>query len=154
MNYLSISPDNKILKLSNTSGSVLRKFRILYVLSSGYSQSASLLAHNRITAPQFIRRSLHSSWYKQVPTHCLLLFATSAGDLLDSVKINRLHLMNHPILPPNSPAIIILWNPMIVNTFPPRKNFVCTQNFKTHIFSHCQCTAQKNNSFCVHLQDT
>ena len=29
--------------------------------SSGYSQSASLLAHNRITAPQFIRRSLHSS---------------------------------------------------------------------------------------------
>ena len=29
--------------------------------SSGYSQSASLLAHNRITASQFIRRSLHSS---------------------------------------------------------------------------------------------
>ena len=81
-----IIPDNKILNLSNTSGSVLRKFRILYVLSSGYSQSASLLAHNRITAPQFIRRSLHSSWYKQVPTHCLLLFATPAGDLLDSVK--------------------------------------------------------------------
>ena len=81
-----IIPDNKILNLSNTSGSVLRKFRILYVLSSGYSQSASLLAHNRITAPQFIRRSLHSSWYKQVPTHCLLLFAIEAGDLLDSVK--------------------------------------------------------------------
>ena len=55
--------------------------------SSRYSQSASLLAHNRITAPQFIRRSLHSSWYKQVPTHCLLLFAMEAGDLLDSVKI-------------------------------------------------------------------
>ena len=55
--------------------------------SSGYSQSASLLAHNRITAPQFIRRILHSSWYKQVPTHCLLLFAIEAGDLLDSVKI-------------------------------------------------------------------
>ena len=81
-----IIPDNKILNLSNTSGSVLRKFRILYVLPSGYSQSASLLAHNRITAPQFIRRSLHSSWYKQVPTHCLLLFAIEAGDLLDSVK--------------------------------------------------------------------
>ena len=81
-----IIPDNKILNLSNTSGSVLRKFRILYVLSSGYSQSASLLAHNRITAPQFIKRSLHSSWYKQVPTHCLLLFAIEAGDLLDSVK--------------------------------------------------------------------
>ena len=81
-----IIPDNKILNLSNTSGSVLRKFRILYVLSSGYSQSASLLAHNRITALQFIRRSLHSSWYKQVPIHCLLLFAIEAGDLLDSVK--------------------------------------------------------------------
>ena len=109
--------------------------------------------------------SLHSSWYKQVPTHCLLLFATSAGDLLDSVKINRLHLMNHPIFPPNSPAIIILWNPMIVNTFPlcwpflittllriaanfhfysisiplptstPRKNFVCTHKILRHTFS-------------------
>ena len=55
-------------------------------LSSGYSQSASLLAHNQITAPQFIRKSLHSSWYKQVPTHCLLLFAIEAGDLLDLVK--------------------------------------------------------------------
>ena len=32
-----------------------------------YSRSASLLVHNRITASQFIRRSLHSSWYKQVP---------------------------------------------------------------------------------------
>jgi hypothetical protein len=30
-------------------------------MSSGYSQSALLLAHNQITAPQFIRRSLHSS---------------------------------------------------------------------------------------------
>ena len=29
-------------------------------MSSGYSQSALLLAHNQITAPQFIRRSLHS----------------------------------------------------------------------------------------------
>ena len=55
--------------------------------SSGYSQSASLLAHNRITASQFIRRRLHSSWYKQVLTHCLLLSAIEAGDLLDSVKI-------------------------------------------------------------------
>ena len=34
---------------------------------------------------QFIRRSLQSSWYKQVPTHCLSLFATSAEDLPDSV---------------------------------------------------------------------
>ena len=44
------------------------------------------VALHRITAPQFIRRSLHSSWYKQVPTHCLSLFAIEAGDLLDSVK--------------------------------------------------------------------
>ena len=43
-------------------------------------------ALHQITAPQFIRRSLHSSWYKQVPTHCLLLFAIEAGDLLDLVK--------------------------------------------------------------------
>ena len=28
---------------------------------SGYSQSASLLAHNRVAASQLIRRSLHSS---------------------------------------------------------------------------------------------
>ena len=35
--------------------------------SIGYFRPASLLAHNRITASQFIRRSLHSSWYKQVP---------------------------------------------------------------------------------------
>ena len=34
---------------------------------------------------QFIRRNLQSSWYKQVPTHCLSLFATSAEDLPDSV---------------------------------------------------------------------
>ena len=54
--------------------------------SSGYSQSASLPAHNQITAPQFIRRNLHSSWYKQIPTHCLLLFTIEAGDLLDLVK--------------------------------------------------------------------
>jgi hypothetical protein len=30
-------------------------------MPSGYSQSALLLAHNQITAPQFIGRSLHSS---------------------------------------------------------------------------------------------
>ena len=54
--------------------------------SSRYSQSASLPAHNQITAPQFIRRNLHSSWYKQIPTHCLLLFTIEAGDLLDLVK--------------------------------------------------------------------
>ena len=68
----------------------LNHWILLTVKSSGYSQSASLLAHNRITAPQFIRRSLHSSWYKQVPTHCLLLFAIEAGDLLDSVKIRKI----------------------------------------------------------------
>ena len=53
---------------------------------SGYSQSASLLAHNRIAASQLIRSGLYHSWYKQVPTHCLLLCAIEAGDLLDSVK--------------------------------------------------------------------
>ena len=41
---------------------------------------------NQITAPQFIRRRLHASGYKQVPTHCLLLFTIEAGDLLDLVK--------------------------------------------------------------------
>ena len=40
------------------------------------------VALHQITAPQFIRRSLHSSWYKQVPTHCLLLFATPQGTYL------------------------------------------------------------------------
>ena len=44
------------------------------------------VALHQITAPQFIRRSLHSSWYKQIPTHCLLLFTIEAGDLLDLVK--------------------------------------------------------------------
>ena len=33
-----------------------------------------------------IRFATCSFWYKQVPTHCLLLFAIKAGDLLDSVK--------------------------------------------------------------------
>ena len=37
-------------------------------------------------ASQLIRSGLHHSWYKQVPTHCLLLCAIEAGDLLDSVK--------------------------------------------------------------------
>ena len=36
---------------------------------------------------QLMTLSLNSSWYKQVLTHCLLLFVTSAGELLDSVKI-------------------------------------------------------------------
>ena len=53
---------------------------------SGYSQSASLLAHNRVAASQLIRSGLYHSWYKQVPTHCLLLSAIEAGDLPDSVK--------------------------------------------------------------------
>ena len=81
-------------------------------LSSGYSQSASLLSHNRITAPQFIRMSLHSSWYKQVPTHCLLLFAIEAGDLLDSVKI--IHLYSIKVIEISSvltsfPYIMMIW---------------------------------------------
>ena len=42
--------------------------------------------HNRIAASQPIRSGLYHSWYKQVPTHCLLLCAIEAGDLLDSVK--------------------------------------------------------------------
>ena len=57
--------------------------------SSGYSQSASLLAHNWITAPQFIRKSLHFSWYKQVLTHCLLLFATLQGTYLIQLNITE-----------------------------------------------------------------
>ena len=36
---------------------------------------------------QLMTLSLNSSWYKRVLTHCLLLFVTSAGELLDSVKI-------------------------------------------------------------------
>ena len=36
---------------------------------------------------QLMTLSLNSSWYKQVLTHCLSLFATSTGELLDSVKI-------------------------------------------------------------------
>ena len=47
--------------------------------------SSSLLAHNKITASQFIRRRFSSSWYKQVHALCLLLFAIKSGDLLDSV---------------------------------------------------------------------
>ena len=57
--------------------------------SSGYSQSASLLAHNWITAPEFIRKSLHFSWYKQVLTHCLLLFATLQGTYLIQLNITE-----------------------------------------------------------------
>ena len=57
--------------------------------SSGYSQSASLLAHNWITAPEFIRKSLHFSWYMQVLTHCLLLFATLQGTYLIQLNITE-----------------------------------------------------------------
>ena len=63
---------------------MLSRFR-----SSGYSQSASLLAHNKITAPQFIRKNLHFSWYKQVLTHCLLLFATLQGTYLIQLNITE-----------------------------------------------------------------
>ena len=53
--------------------------------SRGYSQSASLLAHNQIAATQLIRRGLPPpDTSKSHP--CLLLFAIEAGDLLDLVK--------------------------------------------------------------------
>ena len=60
-----------------------------FVLSRSQSDirnPLSLLAHNRITAPQFIRRGLYPSWYKQIPTHCLLLFATPQGTYLIWLK--------------------------------------------------------------------
>ena len=53
--------------------------------SSGYSQSASLLAHNQIAATQLIRRDL-PLLIQASPHPCLLLFAIEAGDLLDLVK--------------------------------------------------------------------
>ena len=54
--------------------------------SSGYSQSASLLAHNQIAATQLIRRGLPPLLIQASPHPCLLLFAIEAGDLLDLVK--------------------------------------------------------------------
>ena len=39
----------------------IRKRKSHDMKEQGHSQSASLPAHNQITAPQFIRRSLHSS---------------------------------------------------------------------------------------------
>ena len=39
-------------------------------LSSGYSQSASLLAHNRITAPQFIRLNFQIINLFKTEMHC------------------------------------------------------------------------------------
>ena len=61
--------------------------RLFVLLSqSDIRNPLSLLAHNQITASQFIRRGLYPFWYKQVPTHYLLLFAIEAGDLLDLVK--------------------------------------------------------------------
>ena len=50
-----------------------------------------MICHNRIAASQLIRSGLYHSWYKQVPTHCLLLCAIEAGDLLDSVKKIKYH---------------------------------------------------------------
>lgn len=43
-------------------------------------------ALHRITAPQFIKTCLYSSWYKQVPNRCLLLLTLEAGDLLTRLK--------------------------------------------------------------------
>ena len=65
---------------------------------SGYSQSASLLAHNRVAASQLIRSGLYHSLYKQIPTHCLLLRAIEAGDLLDSVKKRSINTIFFPVL--------------------------------------------------------
>ena len=50
-----------------------------------------MICHNRVAASQLIRRSLHSSWYKQAPTHCLLLRAIEARVLLDSIKKQPTH---------------------------------------------------------------
>ena len=43
-------------------------------------------ALHRITAPQFIKTCLYSSWYKQVTNRCLLLLTLEAGDLLTRLK--------------------------------------------------------------------
>ena len=51
------------------------------------SGSFLMIFHNRAAASQLIRSCLYHSWYKQVPTHCLLLRAIEAEDLLDSVEI-------------------------------------------------------------------
>ena len=40
--------------------------------------------------PMFLQK------YKQVPTHCLLLFAIEAGDFLDLLKISQATLQNRP----------------------------------------------------------
>ena len=50
-----------------------------------------MICHNRVAASQLIRRSLHSSWYKQAPTHCLLLRAIEAGVLFNSIKKQPTH---------------------------------------------------------------
>lgn len=39
-----------------------------------------------ITASQFIKTCLYSSWYKQVTNRCLLLLTLEAGDLLTRLK--------------------------------------------------------------------
>lgn len=45
-----------------------------------------LRALHRITASQFIKTCLYSSWYKQVTNRCLLLLTLEAGDLLTLLK--------------------------------------------------------------------
>lgn len=94
LTYVLLSEDEKNPAMTTTAF-----FRRSFILSqqgfhfyhkvtdeSGYSQSISLLAHNLITAPQFIRRSLHFSWYKQVPIQRLFFYKIEARSLLDEVK--------------------------------------------------------------------
>ena len=90
MNYLHVSEDNissgPALYFPCTNLNILFPNKhpsihpkLLWIISSNSNNPL------QIGYSQFIRRSLQSSWYKQVPTHCLSLFATSAEDLPDSV---------------------------------------------------------------------
>ena len=89
MNYLHVSEDNissgPALYFPCTNLNILFPNKqpsihpkLLWIISSNSNNPL------QIGYSQFIRRSLQSSWYKQVPTHCLSLFATSAEDLPDS----------------------------------------------------------------------
>ena len=65
------------------------------VSQSDIRNPLSLLAHNQITASQFIRRGLYPFCYKQVPTHCLFLSAIEAADLLDLVNMSAVNLRKY-----------------------------------------------------------
>lgn len=64
----------------------LHSLLIVFSSQADIRNPLSLLAHNRISAPHRIGRSLYPSWYKQVPTHFSLLFAIEAWNLLGSLK--------------------------------------------------------------------